>query len=142
MKRFVLNVSYYTLLLMVVLPTVYTAGPWLETKYWPVFSKFTIVSATEIAPGRTRVVVAFDKNRDCAPAGFGWFSGTRGGPFEELPVIAPMQNTGDASGRPVGRQLSRPFDVDVPAAQIAGHVFADIYSRCHPLWVTRSEAYP
>lgn len=142
MKRFLYNVGYYLLLLMVVIPTVYTAGPWLETKYWPVFSKFTIASAVEVSPGVTRVVVSFDKRRECAPGGFGWFSGKRGEPFEELTIVATVQDSGSGSGRPVGRQLSKPFDINIADDQIADNVFVDIFSRCHPLWVTRSEVYP
>ena len=116
-------------------------GPSIETRFFPVFSYFRIIDAVEIAPNEIRVRVAFEKMRQCAPAGYGWYIGRRdSGDFEEIDVDA----LGSANAvRPEGRQISRPFVLHMSAADLeSGAVFANVFSRCHQLWLSRTEVYP
>ena len=121
--------------------TVVTVGPAVETKLWPVFSTFKFESVQEIAPGRSRVVVSFEKVRNCEPAGYAWYLGTReGGQFSEVEVRSI--STGSPVGRPLGRQLSLPFEVTANPADLRS-VFINVFHRCpFQPWVTKSEVYP
>lgn len=114
-------------------------GPSIETRFFPVFSYFRIIDAVEIGPNQIQVRVAFDKLRQCAPAGYGWYLGHRdNGDFEEIDVDA-----GSSGVRPAGRQISRPFVLHMSASDLeSGAVFANVFSRCHQLWLSRTEVYP
>lgn len=141
MTRMLNGPVFWLLLAIAFMPLVLTIGPGLETRHFPVFSKFDFVSVTEVAPGRSEVVVAFDKLRDCDPAGYAWYIGRRGeGQFSELTVQST--SNGNSYGRPVGRQVSLPFQVNASPDQLKD-VFVDVFSRCpFQPWTTKSEVYP
>jgi hypothetical protein len=141
MNKIIRGPVFWLLLWLAVMPLVLTLGPALETRYLPVFKSFKLVSVTEISPGISRVVVSFEKVRACDPAGYGWYLGTRDrGIFSEVEVRSV--NNGSNNGRPLGHQLSLPFDVSASPKDLQ-NVFVNIYSRCpFQPWVTKSEVYP
>jgi len=42
---------------------------------------------------------------------------------------------------PVGRHRTK-LDVDVNPVEFANGIYAEVFSRCHPFWVTRSVVLP
>lgn len=124
---------------------IFTIGPWVETRLFPAVSKLNILTMTPNAAGDTIITASFDKKRDCEYIGIAWFHGRRGSDmgFERVPLIL-QRREGDTSSpnRPMGRQQAGPWIIAIPPAEIAGNSFAELYHRCHPFWVSRTEFYP
>lgn len=118
-----------------------TLGPALETRYFPVYSKFKIVDLTETSDGGSEVTFSFYKRRSCAPSGINWFIGDPDGAYRQTELISARPTT-IANNRPVGSHVSIPYKVDVAPDVLRARGFASIYSNCHPFWVTRSVIYP
>lgn len=126
--------------LMVLISAVFVFGPPLESKLTPVYSKFRIISIEPYGEGQTRAVFEFTKWRQCAPQGFAWYAGNPGAAFRQIDVEIEQQVGG--APRPLGVQQSSPYILDVAPEDLTGIVFAEIYSRCHFLWTTRTDIYP
>ena len=120
-----------------------TFGPVIETRHFPVYRDFRILSMTEQEPGVLRVVASFTKVRDCEPAGYAWFRGSRDmGTFDQIEVRSVSVQDGSGTGRPMGPQTSSPFEVHATLEEME-NVFVNIFHRCpFQPWVTRTEAYP
>lgn len=137
------NAAFYVAVFGAAYVGTFTLGRAFETAYFPVFSYFEITSATELKSGAIRVQVRFSKLRQCEPGGFAWYAGKRDGNFRAVVVDIPKQYGAQTNIRPVGRgQVSEPFDLILTPEEFEAGIFADVYSRCHPLWLTRSEVYP
>lgn len=121
--------------------SVLVLGPSLETKLFPVYSKFEIVKIDETPSGGSRVVFKYFKLRDCQPAGFMWFIGEPGAAFRQVDILS-ARPPGVRVNRPIGENTSVPYEIDVPPNELLTRGFATIYNNCHPLWVTRSVIYP
>jgi len=118
---------------------VFTIGPYVETKLFPAYSKFQLASVEPYGDGQSRVVFGYTKYRQCEPQGFSWFAGELGASYRQLAFRAE----GDPGpARPLGANITRHYIIDVRPDVLRDGVFAEIYSRCHPFWVTRSEIYP
>lgn len=135
-----LDFGLVTSAVTVLLIAVFTFGPWLETTFLPVYSKFKIISMEELPDGQAKVVFRFTKLRQCEPQGAAWFFGEPGSAFRQLKVT--VQNPNPTSSRPLGTQITYPYVMDVTVEQLADATFAEIFNRCHPFWLTRSEIYP
>lgn len=61
--------------------TVYTVGPSLETRMWPVVAKLQILSVKSRTDGRTEIRAAFRKLRGCEYLGIAWYVGDRPNDF-------------------------------------------------------------
>lgn len=122
--------------------TVYTVGPWLETKYFPVVGKLEVHQIHRLDETTTRLFVSFRKLRNCQYLGISWF---RGNPehFERVPVVL-MRAPGDISSpnRPIGHQAAGPWDVLMNEEDLRRNSFAELYHRCHFLWNTTTNFYP
>lgn len=116
-------------------------GPVVETKFFPVYSKFEIVSVEPYGKGQSLATFRFTKYRQCDPQGFAWYSGELGAAFRQL-TVKMQAPTDNPAPRPLGLQETSPYIIDATPDQIRRAVFAEIYNRCHPLWTTRSEIYP
>lgn len=124
---------------MILFMGLFVVGPVVETKLFPVYSKFALVSVEPFGDGQSRAVFEFTKHRQCEPQGSAWFAGEFGAAFRQL----PMRIDGRIAGtRPLGRQLTSPYIIDALPELVRDGVFAEIYSRCHPFWLTRSAIYP
>lgn len=97
------------------------------------------MSVEPYGEGQSRAVFRFTKLRQCDPQGSAWFAGEMGKAFRQLPMTI---QGGGTSLRPLGEQLTSPYIIDAPPEVVRGAVFAEIYSRCWPLWTTRSVIYP
>lgn len=134
--HFVLNIA----VLLIAVMAIFTFGPLLETKFFPVYSKFQLINATASDKG-TSAQFMFTKFRNCDPQGWAFFNGELGQAFYQIPVN--IHGGPDVRIRPLGTQQSYVYEFhNVTPEQLASTVFAEIYSHCHPLWLTRSIVYP
>lgn len=121
---------------------VFTVGPQLETRFWPVVSKLKILSIEEVA-GQSQLTARFTKFRNCEYIGLSWFRGRLDGNFERVRVTILRQPGDDGSpNRPPGTQTSGPWLVAIPPADLRGNSFARLSHRCHFLWLTTTDFWP
>lgn len=118
-------------------------APYVETRWFPVVSKMQISEMNALTPERTAVYASFEKLRDCDYVGIAWFHGSRKTGFERVPIQL-LRAPGDISSpnRPLGRQTSGPWIVDIPIGEIRNNSFVELYHHCTPLWITATEFYP
>lgn len=116
-------------------------GPKLETRLFPVYSKFKIYSIKALPDGESEVVFSYTKLRSCAPAGVTWFVGEPGAAFRQVDLVS-LRPTNPPVNRPLGANISVPYVVDVAPEVLRDQGFASIYSNCHPFWITQSIIYP
>ena len=128
----------YILGSMVLILAIFTIGPMVETRYFPVYSKFRIIETVAKEKG-LEVTARFTKFRNCDPQGFAWFIGDFKG-LMQLPVRSIVLP--GTVHRPLGTQLTAPFLVQGLAAEDLQYLYAETYHHCHPLWITRSVIYP
>lgn len=123
--------------------TIYTIGPAIETRFFPVVGKLVIERMEAIDANTTRVYAYYDKLRGCTYVGIAWFRGQRSDGFERVPLILQRQAGDDSSpNRPVGAQRSGPWIVSVPIDEIETNSFVQLTHVCHPFWPTTTEFYP
>lgn len=123
--------------------TIYTIGPALETRLFPVVGKLTIERMVAVDPTTTNVSAYFNKIRNCEYLGIAWYRGTRADGFERVPMIVMRQDGDDSSpNRPVGAQRSGPWQVSIPMDEIRVNSFVELKHQCHPFWPTTTEFYP
>lgn len=134
-----LNWLFSILFVMVLVLVVFTVGPMVETKYFPVYSKFTITNAVPTPEG-LRVIASFTKFRNCNPQGYAWYLGDFGMGMRQLTTIQHIPYI--PVNKPLGTQTTRPFEIKDLRIEDLPNVSAEIYNRCHPLWITRSVIYP
>lgn len=120
---------------------VLTLGPTLESKFFPVYSKFQILKIEQTADGGSNVVFRYTKLRECRPAGVRWFIGDPGGAYRQIELLS-SRPPGVRVNRPLGENTSPPYYIDVSPEVLRTQGFADIYNNCHSLWVTQSSIYP
>lgn len=134
----VLNWVLGMLFSMVLLIFFFTLGPWVESSFLPVYSHFELVSA-EPSPDGTIAVFRYTKYRNCEPLGYTWFSGDIGAGVTQLNV----RRKGSSGPRPLGTQTTAPINIaGITPLELADNVYAVLYSRCHPLWITETEVRP
>lgn len=131
-----------TVAAITLLVLVFTFGPVFETRFFPVYSKFKIVSVERISATTSKAVFQFTKRRQCEPQGFAWYFGEPGGAFRQLQVFIDRPKNAGNFIRPIGTQTTDPYIIEATVEQLASATFAEIYNRCHPFWLTRSEIYP
>jgi len=124
---------------------IYAVMPSLETRFFPPYSTFQLVTATETADG-TIATFEFIKNRDCAPKGLSWYIGEDG----QSTSVDTSTPSGTRSPRPLGLQTTSPYlfpnvSVDV----LKSDMIAVLRNQCNfpwtaiPLpWVSVSWVYP
>jgi hypothetical protein len=123
--------------------TVFTVGPAIETRFFPVVGKLQIVSLMTNLDRNSILMAEFTKLRNCEYLGLAWYRGAQGGGFERVPVTL-MRQEGDTSSpnRPVGTQRAGPWIIGMSAEDVRGNSFAQLQHRCHGLWVTTTEFWP
>jgi hypothetical protein len=132
---------YGILYAMVIGSAVMVFGPVLETYLYPAYSRFEVVSIEPTKDGQTRARFRFTKHRACVPHGFTWFSGEAGAEYREVDVVI-NQDKSLPPVRPIGEQLTSEYILGVEPSVLERGVYAEIYSRCHPFWITTSIVYP
>jgi len=121
----------------------YTAGPGLETKYWPVVSKLQVLTEEVFDGNSVKIRVQFTKLRDCDYIGMAWYVGVRPDDFERV-AVQLMREPGDAGSpnRPLGTQRSGPWILAMTQEEFRYTSFARLEHRCHPFWTSITDFYP
>ena len=123
--------------------TLYTAGPAIETRFFPVVGKLQILRIDPLPDEKAAIFAAFEKLRNCEYMGIAWYHGSRRSGFERVPLILYRQPGDDSSpNRPMGFQKAGPWEISLPADEVRANSFAELFHYCNPLWVTRTEFYP
>ncbi len=104
--------ALYVCAAMVLMMGVFTIGSLIETKFWPAYGKFRLVSVEPYGDGYSKAVFAFEKKRSCTPAGFAWFNGEIGNSYQ---VVDFRVDGASGSGvtRPPGHHISSPYIIEV-----------------------------
>lgn len=123
--------------------TFFTAGPAIETAFFPVLSKMEIIDVQPLTRRSSAVTTRFKKMRDCEYMGIAWYSGSQAGAFERVSMV-PIRDPDDTSApsRPTGVQQAGPWRITIPAEHVRDRSFVQVFHRCSPLWVTMSKFYP
>jgi hypothetical protein len=127
------------LVVLVLIMVTWTVGPWIETTYFPVYSKFSVVEVKPHIEG-LELTLRFTKLRNCDPQGFAWYVGDLGPGKRELPIARSQPYS--TVHRPLGTQMTQPLVVRGLRIEDLPQLYAEVYNRCHPLWITRSIIYP
>lgn len=121
----------------------FAAAPFVETRMFPVYSKFHILEATQTPDG----VVAsfeFEKFRECEPKGLTWFLGEIG----ISTAVTTSAPEGTRGPRPLGRNVSSPYLLEgVTIDDLNTQVIAQLRNQCSIFgiqlpWTTISDVYP
>lgn len=128
---------------MFAITTILLIAPYIETKHWPVVSKMQIDRMVSLDYNKTEVYASFEKLRSCDYVGIAWYYGNRKTGFTRAPLEL-MRSSSDVSSpnRPLGRQSSGPWIVSIPMEEISKNSFVELYHKCTPFWLTRTEFYP
>lgn len=117
----------------------YIVGPAIETKFFPVYGKFELIDVKSVN-GSTVGQFSYEKLRPCEAQGFAWFAGEFGATSRQVEVL-PVERR--STTHPVGFHLTVPYVfVGASPEQVKSSMRAEIYNRCHPFWVSRTEIYP
>lgn len=136
-----IHMALNIIIAIVMLMVFFAFGPAVESRFFPVYSRFRLISAEATERGSTMAVFEFTKFRNCDPQGYAFFNGELGQAFYQ--VTTRVSATPDARARPLGTQQSYPYEfVGITPEELRETVFAEIYSHCHALWLTRTKVYP
>lgn len=141
MTRNLAFIALYVCAAMVFMMGFFTIGPVVETTFFPPYGKFKLLSVEPYGEGQSRAIFSFDKRRSCTPAGFAWFNGEMGASYTIVDFVIDSPS-GSGITRPPGHHISSPYIIDVPPNDVRTQLLGEIYSRCHPFWISRSEVYP
>lgn len=133
--NWVLNIS----LAMAGVIFIWVVMPVVETKWNPVYSKFKVLSIKNNGAGGSLVEVEYQKFRDCFPQGYAWYQGDFGKYTRQVDVTSTRPV--GSPNLPVGKHHVT-LDVKITPEEFASGITAETFSRCHPLWVTRSVIFP
>lgn len=138
----VLDFTLSLIALLLGVGAVFLLGPPIETRLFPVYSKFAIAHIVGTPDGGSMVTFGFTKLRNCTPAGITWFIGEPGGAYRQIELLSDRPAGTPIVNRPLGYHLSAAYKIDVAPDVLRDQGFASVYSNCHPFWITRSIIYP
>lgn len=113
-------------------------GPAVETRFFPVYSRFQVVSA-EPVEGGTVATFRFTKYRDCEARGWAWYIGEFGALARQVEI---NRVNGTSARRKPGLTVSSPYFIAATPDQVRNDMQAEILSYCHPFWPSRSVVRP
>lgn len=121
----------------------FVLGPAVETRWFPVLNKMTILDVRPLTGSTSAVYTEFSKRRSCEYMGIAWYRGNEDKNFERVSMVS-MRDPGDTSSpsRPVGSQRAGPWRIAMPAEEVRENSFVQVFHRCHPLWTTMTRFYP
>lgn len=135
------TLGFWVLMGMLGMVLLFQVGPFLETTFWPVYSKFEIVEAEEVEGG-TMATFSYTKYRDCEPRGAEWFIGVIGVTQRQVKIEVQGRGVIRPSVAP-GRHMTSPYLIDISKQELEQNLYAELYSRCPWIpWVTRTVIYP
>lgn len=120
---------------------VWTVGPWLERRFYPVVSKLTLSEVVSRPDGSTQFMASFTKIRTCEYLGIGWYLED---PIRQRVPITLMRSAQDDNtpNRPIGFTRTGPWIVPLSPNQVENTSRAVLFHRCHPFWVSTTDFYP
>ncbi len=120
---------------MALTPAVFSVGPIVETRLFPVFSQTRVFAETANRAG-VEFHLEFRKRRQCEFLGLAWYAGPTRFPvrFEPNATEPPQSLT-----RPIGFHRDGPWQILGLWSLQETTAFA--MHRCHPLWITMTEFY-
>lgn len=126
------------IVVMISVMLVLWVGPAAETRFFPVYSRFEVVTA-EKSPDGTIATFKFTKYRDCEARGWAWYVGEFGALSRQVEV---KHVNGISTRRKLGEGITSPYLIAAEPDQVRNEMHAEILSRCHPLWLSRSVVRP
>ena len=120
---------------MALTPAAFTAGPLLETRFFPVVRDADITSERPVEPD-VIFTIRFGKVRQCEFIGLAWYQDDvrlRVDFHPDVDVQPPAQT------RPTGQQHAGPWRLRGVERLDGTRAFT--LHRCHPLWLTISHFY-
>ncbi len=123
---------------IVVVMVGFMVGPAVETRFFPVYSRFELIAVQE-SEGGTIAQFRYWKLRECPAQGFSWYVGELGAANRQVPVTPTTKLN---APRSVGEHITTPYLIEAEPRQVKGGMRAEIWNRCHPFWLTRTEIYP
>ncbi len=134
--------AMYAIIFASTLMIIYTVGPWLETKYWPVVSKLTILQMETVNERQTKIWAYFTKMRACEYVGIAW-NKIEGKDLVRVPLQL-LRDPDDVSSpnRPIGSTKAGPWIVDIPIDLVKANSYVELQHRCHFAWLSITEFYP
>jgi hypothetical protein len=101
---------------------------YIDTEIFPVISNATQIVLNEGPPTETHLQFVYDKNRNCQYTGLYFFvNGTAIRQIDRLDNRPAMQ-------RPLGRNRSGTFILNIPRDTFIEHGLIQLEHRCHPFW--------
>ena len=133
------NIALTMMMLGTLVITSFIVGPAIETRFFPVHGHFELVSVAA-KDGNTVGQFKYEKRRECPAQGFAWFAGEFGATSRQVEVMPAERRS---SVQPLGTHVTVPYVfVGTTPDQVRSSMRAEIYNRCHPFWLTRTEIYP
>lgn len=139
-----IHVGMALLVLMIVMPVLFTAGPRHEGDWFPVTSPAEIVSIQAVSGGNASLIyVVFEKYRDCEFIGLSWSEIRSDGVLARARIDFRPDGVRDDTdvNRVRGRQSAGPWLISLPPELLVSHSFAVASHRCHPFWLTKTRFY-
>jgi len=120
---------------MALTPAVFTVGPLLESRFFPVVSRADIFDQASEADG-VIFHVRFRKMRQCEFLGLAWYEG----PVRRLVEFQPsVTEVVPVRTRPKGFQQAGPWRIGGLRSLRGTRAYA--LHRCHPLWITITDFF-
>lgn len=132
---------------------IFFAGPWIETKFFPVVDTLSISDLRPgDDPGTSRFIASFNKLRNCEYIGLGWYDDATQERINTLLLRTDKSDT--VVTRPPGYTRTGPWIIALPPDRIRppfgwwakpkGWVgsHALLFHRCNPFWVSTTDFYP
>ncbi len=132
---------FWALLGLLIWPFVYTYGPTVEGRIFPVVvsTKLTRVTAVEKHPDRAIVYGSSRKIRgSCVYKDIEWYYGRP----NEAHVLVPVDIVEPAKLRADGRFTFGPWEVHLSPGLIKSNSYAIVRHSCHPFWDTYTWFWP
>ena len=120
---------------MALTPAVFSVGPLVETRLFPVFTGTRVIAERRDDAG-VEFHLEFRKRRQCEFIGLAWYAGPTRLPvqFEPEEPLPPRALT-----RPIGEHRAGPWRL--PGLASLRGTRAVALHRCHPLWITITDFY-
>ncbi len=134
---------------VVMISTSYTfliVAPAIETAWFPVVDILHIEKIEPINAVSSKVWASYRKIRPCEYIGTAWYEIDEDNEhtMHQVGMTLTPKDPDDTSPptRPVGYIKAGPWRIVMQADRIRDHSLVEVFSRCNPLWITRSHYYP
>jgi hypothetical protein len=111
------------------------AAHYIDTRIFPVVSDAHALIFDASDPAQTNLAIIYNKNRNCEIVSADFFLNGS--------AIRMIRTEGGAPllQRPIGKNRSRTFTLNVPRETFIDHGVIQFVHRCHPLWLHQKVLY-